>query len=122
MKFKLSKKDQAFYDEVDAFHKAELPPDWAAYNRDWPGSYGAPELIHEDAENISAHYLKKIIEKGWWIMSWPKEYGGLDCTVMEHAIFDERASYYRAPAGNPIATGMVGPTILSIGTEEQKKK
>ena len=122
MEFKFTEKDQAFYDEVDAFHKAELPPEWAQYNRAWPGGYGSSELTHNDVAEISARYMKRIIEEGWWTMSWPKEYGGMDCTVMEKAIFDERSSYYRAPAGNAVGPGMVGPTILRVGTDEQKKQ
>ncbi len=63
-----------------------------------------------------------LIEKGWNTISWPKEYGGREYSCVEQAIFDERTSYYRAPNLDVIAGGMVAPTILRVGTEEQKKK
>jgi alkylation response protein AidB-like acyl-CoA dehydrogenase len=41
---------------------------------------------------------------------------------MEQAIFDERTSYWRAPNLDVIAAGIVAPMLLSIGTEEQKRR
>ena len=44
MEFKFSEKEQEFYHEVEDFLKKELPPDWASYNRTWPGGYGSNEI------------------------------------------------------------------------------
>jgi len=122
MEFKLSEKEKAFYEEVEEFLKKELPSDWAAHNRAWPGGYASGEIPGASIREAYVHYRQKLIEKGWLTITWPKEYGGREYSYMEKAIFDERTSYYRAPNIDVIAVGMVGPTILKIGTEEQKKE
>jgi hypothetical protein len=123
MEFKFSEKEEEFYREVEEFLQKELPPDWAEYNRTWPGGYGSNEIRYGDHPEIFYNdYRKKLIKKGWTTISWPKEYGGRDYTYLEQAIFDERTSYYRAPNMDVISAGMVGPTILRVGSEEQKKE
>jgi len=122
MEFRLSEKEQAFYEEVEEFLKKELPSDWAAYNRAWPGGYASGEIPGAGIREAFVHYRQKLMEKGWLTIAWPKEYGGREYTYMEKAIFDERTSYYRAPNVDVIAVGMMGPTILEIGTEEQKQE
>jgi len=122
MEFKFSDKEQAFREEVEEFLNSELPPGWAAKSMGWPGGYASGEYRGDDVLEAVAHYRKKLIEKGWHTISWPKEYGGREYSYIEKAIFDERTSYYRAPNVDVIAVGMVAPTILRVGTEEQKKK
>jgi alkylation response protein AidB-like acyl-CoA dehydrogenase len=122
MEFQFNKKEAAFYNEVDGFLKKTLPPDWAAQSFHWPGGYGTGEIQSDESKKIVAQYRQKIIEKGWLTISWPKEYGGKAYSFMEQAIFDERTSYYRAPNPDVIAAGIVGPTILRIGSEENKQE
>ncbi len=122
MEFKFNEKEKAFYEEVDEFLQKELNFDWVKYSRAWPGGYASGELLGEEVLEALSHYRKKLIEKGWLTISWPKEYGGQEYSFMEQAIFDERTSYYRAPNADVIAVGMVGPTLLKIGTEEQKRE
>ena len=62
--------------------------------------------------------LKKVADKGWVGISWPKEYGGQDGNRIDQYIVEEEF----ARAG--IAVGGAGtgaPAILMAGTEEQKK-
>ncbi len=121
MEFKFSEREEAFRREVEAFLTSALPPDWAQKNLMWPGGYASLDFKGEGILETIASYRKKLIEKGWHAISWPKEYGGREYSYVEQAIFDERTSYYRAPILDVIAAGMVAPTILRIGTEEQKK-
>ncbi|MBI4767672.1 MAG: acyl-CoA dehydrogenase family protein [Deltaproteobacteria bacterium] len=122
MEFKFNPREEAFRQEVETFLKDALPPDWAEKDISWPGGYGSGGFRGDDTLEILARYRKKLIEKGWNTISWPKEYGGREYTYIEQAIFDERTSYYRAPNIDVIAGGMVAPTILRVGTEAQKKK
>ena len=122
MEFQFNQKETAFYEEVDAFLKQTLPPDWVQQSFHWPGGYGTGELQSDESKNIALQYRRKLIEKGWLTISWPKEYGGKDYSFMEQAIFDERTSYYRAPNMDVIAAGIVGPTILRIGSDENKQE
>ena len=122
MEFKFSEKEEEFYQEVEDFLIKELPSEWADYNRAWPGGYGSNEIRYGARVDFYNEYRKKLIEKGWMTISWPKEYCGREYTYLEQAIFDERTSYYRAPSMDLISAGMVGPTILRFGTDEQKEK
>jgi len=122
MEFRFDEKEAAFYQEVEDFLKKELPPDWAKQSLHWPGGYGSWQLKTDESIEIAIQYRHKLVEKGWLTISWPKEYGGREFSYMEQAIFDERTSYYRAPNSDVIAAGIVGPTILHIGTEENKRE
>lgn len=152
MEFKFNEREEAFRQEVEAFLTSALPPDWAEKNIRWPGGYGSggyqgssglevydvsgryrekkawiqspgfDKDAKDDVLEILTRYRKLLIEKGWNTISWPKAYGGREYTYMEQAIFDERTSYHGAPQIGFISGGMVAPTILRVGTEEQKKK
>ena len=122
MEFRFNEKEAAFYQEVEDFLKKELPPDWAKQALHWPGGYGSWQLKTDESIEIAIQYRRKLVEKGWLTISWPKEYGGREYSYMEQAIFDERTSYHRAPNSDVIAAGIVGPTILHIGTVENKRE
>jgi len=121
VEFRLNAKEKDFYHEVEEFLKKELPEDWATHYLHWPGGYGSRKFKYKDSREIAERYRKKLIEKGWLTIAWPKEFGGREYSYMEQAIFDERTSYYRVANLDLIAAGIVGPTILKIGTEENKK-
>ena len=60
---------------------------------------------------------------GWTGISWPKEYGGRAATLAQQVIFYQEY----ARAGGPgrvghIGEGLVAPTILAFGSEEQKQR
>ena len=120
MEFQFNEKEKAFRDEVEEFLIKELPSDWAQKSTHWPGGYGSMEL-RDDPELLAAavNFKRKLVEKGWLTIAWPKEYGGKQYSYMEQAIYDERISYYRAP-GSGISIGIAGPTILHFGTQENK--
>ncbi|MCP4752688.1 MAG: acyl-CoA dehydrogenase [Proteobacteria bacterium] len=122
MDFRFSEKEQAFYDEVDEFVQKELPPDWPEKPRVWPGDYSPSGYGDEENYRTALAFRDKVIERGWLTISWPKEYGGKEYSNMEQAIFDERMSYYRAPASDVLAAGIVGPMLLRIGTKEQQEE
>lgn len=122
MDFKFTDKEQAFHDELTDFLIAELPARWADHPVQWPHDYA--HSPYRDPKDMEVHesFIKKIAEKGWLTISWPKEYGGQGFNNMQQAIFDERMSYYRAPAGSSgsVGAGIVGPMLLRIGTKEQQ--
>jgi len=120
VEFKFTKQEEDFKAEVEHFLTTELPADWPETSMHWPGGYGTMERIDKEQIEISQNFRRKLAEKGWLTIAWPKEYGGKEHSNMEQAIFDERTSYYRAP-GWGIATGIAGPTILHFGTEKNKK-
>jgi alkylation response protein AidB-like acyl-CoA dehydrogenase len=69
-------------------------------------------------------WWKKLASRGWIAPAWPKEYGGAGMSTTEQFIFNMEMAQRRAPRPMHmiIGLGMAGPTIITLGTEEQKKK
>ena len=60
---------------------------------------------------------------GWTCLSWPERYGGRDASLLEQVVFYEEY----ARAGGPgrvglVGEGLIGPTILHFGTDEQRAR
>ncbi|MDY6907965.1 MAG: acyl-CoA dehydrogenase family protein [Chloroflexota bacterium] len=114
MDFRFTAEEEAFRREVQEYLQRELP------HRDTGGALWKGETGEQ--WQFARSFTKKLGEKGWTAISWPKEYGGLGLTGMESIIFNEEAAYHRAPRVDTMGTGIVGPTILVHGTEEQKNR
>jgi alkylation response protein AidB-like acyl-CoA dehydrogenase len=68
-------------------------------------------------------WQKALFDSGWIGIGWPKEYGGRGATLMNELIYHEEMAHAHAPAPiNVIGLNMVGPTLLAIGTDEQKAR
>src|SRR5699024_10021457 len=81
--------------------------------------------LPEDNEAYKAFLVdwqKKLYDGGWGAVSWPKEYGGRDATLMEEIIYHEEMVRVEAPPLiNYIGINMVGPTLMQSGTADQKE-
>ncbi len=115
MDFRDEPEDAAFRTEVREFLKEELPSDMRA-----PDDMVLGVGTGEDPRD--KEWLKKLATRGWVAASWPKEYGGAGLSVMQQFVFNEEMARARAPRGNFLAIGLIGPTIVVHGTEEQKKE
>ena len=120
MDFTFNEQEEAFRKEVEDFINNELPADWVEKNTYWPAGYGTLAQFEELSPQVE-QFTRRLAEKGWLAISWPKEYGGAGLSHTEQAIFHERMSYYRAPAGE-VATLIGGPTVMLFGSEEMKKE
>ncbi len=86
----------------------------------------APELAGRDDEaSVAAHraWQRTLAEAGYAGMTWPKELGGQGRGPLEQVILNQEI----ARAGVPgildvIGVGMLGPTIIAHGTDEQKER
>ncbi len=68
-------------------------------------------------------WQRKLYDAGYVALSWPKEYGGQALDPVRQAIVNEEMVRARAPfviGGQGI--GMFGPTLITWGTEEQKRR
>ena len=66
---------------------------------------------------------RTLHDAGWAVVSWPVEYGGRGVNLVEWLIFEEE--YYRAGAPGRVNQNgifLLGPTIMEVGTEEQKAR
>jgi alkylation response protein AidB-like acyl-CoA dehydrogenase len=120
MDFRFSEREEAFRGQVENFINKELPADWADKSIYWPGGYGTLAQSEDFSPQVE-QFTRRLAEKGWLTISWPEEYGGAGLSHIEQAIFHERMSYHRAP-GAGIATGISGPVIMRVGSEEMKKE
>jgi alkylation response protein AidB-like acyl-CoA dehydrogenase len=68
----------------------------------------------------SRRIARQMGEDGWLGIGWPREYGGQGRSEVEQFIFFDESMRSGAPV--PMLTiNTVGPTIMSHGTEEQKR-
>lgn len=71
----------------------------------------------------AALWLQRMTERGWTVPTWPTEYGGanLDRTLYPILIDELKAIGARTPLTGR-GVNYIGPTILELGTDEQKAK
>ncbi|WP_077213276.1 acyl-CoA dehydrogenase family protein [Bacillus dakarensis] len=71
---------------------------------------------------FSAEFSKKMGERGWIGMTWPKKYGGGERSSVERYVVTEEMLAAGAPvSGHWIADRQSGPLFLKFGTEDQKQ-
>ncbi|RFU62812.1 acyl-CoA dehydrogenase [Peribacillus saganii] len=71
----------------------------------------------------SAEFSRKIGEKGWLGMTWPKQYGGHERSALERFVVTEELLASGAPvAAHWFGDRQTGPLLLRYGTEKQKKE
>jgi len=73
-------------------------------------------------DSVHNQLIRQMGSDGWLGIGWPREYGGQERSPIEQYIFfDIAMGYYRIPFPM-LALNTVGPTIMRVGTEEQKKR
>lgn len=116
MDFSFTTKEEEFRLELRAWLEGNLPEGW-----------------HEGTSNVSKdereyavflrNWQRKLYEGGWAAIAWPKKYGGREATLMEEIVYQQEMVRVKAPAlVNYVGIHMVGPTLMQIGTDEQKAK
>jgi len=104
-----------FRKEVQSFLDEELTDDFRQPDEAILG-VGVGENIHDKA------WLKKLAKKGWVAPAWPKEYGGAGLSTAKQFVFNEELAHARALRPNFLGIGLIGPTIIVHGNDEQKKE
>jgi len=86
-----------------------------------PGYQGGGTDLSDDNFEFGQQFNRRLAERGWIAPAWPKQYGGLGATYIEQMIFSEEMASAGAPGGGRVfGVGMIGPTLIVHGTEEQK--
>ena len=112
MRFDFTPEEKDFKRHLSSYLDDVLPTDW----------HGPADESLDDDWNLNQDIKKGLAERGWLVMSWPKEYGGSDSSPMMNTIFAEEMAYRRAPGHDRFGTRMFGPTLMRFGTEDQRKK
>jgi alkylation response protein AidB-like acyl-CoA dehydrogenase len=94
------------------------------HKREAPVLQGEGALEDED-EIIAARrvWQGKLAEGGLAGVTWPKEYGGQGLGPIEQVICNQEIGKAKVPGIlDAIGVGMLGPTIIAHGSEEQKSR
>ena len=80
-------------------------------------------MTFQEKVAVRRAWQKKLFEAGWIGIGWPGEYGGRGASLLQETIYNEEMARAQAPStANVIGLNMVGPTILAVGTAEQKAR
>ena len=113
MDIRFTPEQERWRQEVIAFLRQEITPEFI------------DEMEQEPTATSYGHvgFSKKLAERGWLTLSWPREYGGQERSFIDQAILNEQLGYFRAPVGfHNIATEWVALPLMQFGTEEQKRR
>jgi 3-oxocholest-4-en-26-oyl-CoA dehydrogenase alpha subunit len=66
-------------------------------------------------------FRRKIGQRGWFGLNWPKEYGGLGLSAMHQHLLMSEFEYWGVP-GPDLTVTSVAPMIMRHGTEQNRKE
>ncbi len=96
-------------EEVRAFLKAEVAA----------GTF-IPHLGHTE---FDADFTRRVAERGWIGMTWPRAYGGQERSYLERFVVTEEMLAAAAPcAAHWFGDRQTGPSLLRYGSEHLKNK
>jgi alkylation response protein AidB-like acyl-CoA dehydrogenase len=111
MDLQYTPEELAFRDEVRAFCAERLPQDIARKVLDHRRLGKSDYLRWQDL----------LAERGWLVGHWPKAFGGLGWSPVEHHLFDEETAAAGAPRLVPFGLNMVAPVIMAFGSKAQQE-
>jgi alkylation response protein AidB-like acyl-CoA dehydrogenase len=113
MDFELSEEERKFEAEVEQFLRESFSPDVMDAN---------PEQLSQTVDTPPKRaFMRKLAERGWLGMSWPKEYGGRELSGIYDFILTEALSRWGAPQPGK-GVGIVGKTLIRRGSEKLKRE
>ncbi|MGI8536370.1 MAG: acyl-CoA dehydrogenase family protein [Mycobacteriales bacterium] len=115
MDLRHSEQDEQFRTELRAWLDQHLPLEMRE-----PAFWA--ELSDDESFQARRTWEAGKADAGFAGIQWPTEYGGRGGTPTMKAIYDEEMALANAPATvNALGLAFLGPTVMAIGTEEQKK-
>jgi alkylation response protein AidB-like acyl-CoA dehydrogenase len=119
MDFRFSDEDEIFRSEFCQWLEGNLPTDHR--KTAFPIEFFANEDGEEWEKRLAWH--QKMHAAGWVAIQYPKEYGGRGATITQQYIYDEELNRAGAPQlVNGQGIGLVGPTLMHWGTDEQRRR
>jgi alkylation response protein AidB-like acyl-CoA dehydrogenase len=113
MDFELTDEERAFEAEVEQFLRESWSPEVMDAN---------PEQLSQTVDTPPKRaFMRKLAERGWLGMSWPKEYGGQARSGIYDFILTEALSRWGAPQPGK-GVGIVGKTLIRRGSEKMKRE
>jgi len=113
MDFRFSPEEERFREEVRQFLDTEVTDEMI-------------EEVERGTEiGIGPHcweLMRRMGKRRWLAPAFPEEYGGMGATRWQQFVLSDEMTYHRAYPLHLCGVGIVGPTLLQYGSEEQKQK
>ncbi len=109
--------DEAFRKEIQGWLADHLVGDYAELGG--RGGSGDEGFGFE----VRLRWERELAEGGWTCVGWPVEHGGRGASVAQQVVFNEEYARARAPGRvGVMGEGLLGPTLMQYGTDEQKAR
>ena len=117
MKLNFSAEDERFREEIAGWLRDNLCGEFEQLR--FRGGPGDEHSLPRERKV----WERKLAAGGWTCIGWPRQYGGRAASIEQQLIFHEEY----ARAGGPgrmghIGEGLAGPTLISFGSEEQRRR
>jgi alkylation response protein AidB-like acyl-CoA dehydrogenase len=108
--------EEKFREELRGWLRAHIPEEWTR-----PGFWGS--LPSDESFQMRREWEREKALAGFAGIQWPTEFGGRGGTAGMKAIYDEEMVRARAPQTvNPLGLTFLAPTVMAIGTDQQRKE
>lgn len=105
--------DPTYRQRLRAWLAAELPPSWCADDVNWR----RPEF------EARRDWEARMYRAGFAGITWPCVYGGHGLSLREHLVANQEIGRLAMPESvNSIGKELVGPILLVVGSEAQKRR
>ncbi len=111
MQLQYTTQQEAFRQEVRSWLDAHVP------------KQPLPSLDTAEGFELHRDWERTLKSGEWGMITWPEDYGGRGCDLIEWLIFEEE--YYRADAPLRVSQNgifLLGPTLMEFGSPEQKQR
>ncbi|MEM9034761.1 MAG: acyl-CoA dehydrogenase family protein [Actinomycetota bacterium] len=105
---------EAYREKIRAWLAEHLPADWG----------GIDALPADQRDGWLEEWRATLADAGLLAVAWPTDYGGAGLSAIEQVVLAEELARANVPAGSGndnFGFGMIGPTLMVRGTEEQKQ-
>jgi hypothetical protein len=111
--FDFSAEEQAFVREVERFLDEHATPDVADVCRE-----NMAQIVDTPARRA---FMRKLAERGWLGITWPKEYGGGERAGVYEYLLNEALARRGAPQIGK-GVGIIGKTLMRHGSEKLRRE
>jgi alkylation response protein AidB-like acyl-CoA dehydrogenase len=98
---------------------------WLVANLPWEYGTGLPPRHASLADEVAfgRDWQRRLADGRWVGVTWPEAYGGRAAGALAHYVVQEELARARAPElVGRIGVNLVGPTLLTHGTDDQRRR
>ena len=111
--------DLSFSDAERAFRREVR--EWFAANT--PGSLRRKVETGQMLERAEiVEWQRRLDDRGFFVVGWPKEYGGPGWTPTQRYLYDLERAAASAPVGLSMGVTLLGPVLMAFGSPAQKSR